>query len=147
MGIIVPNITSLEEVEMSYQAMKYPPQGTRGVGLARAQKYGRGFSEYLDWQKEESVLIAQIENIKAIDNLEDIFSSGLIDAYMIGPYDLSASMGIPGNFDDKGFIEATEEIKRIAEEYSITSGLHMTPPNLMHPTDLEKLNVVIVRSG
>ena len=47
---------------------------------------------------------------------------------MIGPYDLSASMGIPGNFDDKGFIEATEEIKRIAEEYSITSGLHIVEP-------------------
>lgn len=127
-GIIVPNITSLNELRNSYAALKYPPEGKRGVGLARAQKYGRGFESYLKWQKEESILIMQLENILVLDELEHIFSSNLIDAFILGPYDLSASMGIPGQFEDLEFLKVIEKIMQLADKFNITPGIHIVEP-------------------
>tara|TARA_B100002019_G_scaffold177483_1_gene153225 strand:- start:3677 stop:4432 length:756 start_codon:yes stop_codon:yes gene_type:complete len=130
-GIIVPNITSIQEVEKSFASLHYPPLGKRGVGLARAQKYGSGFDEYLNWQEEGPVLIAQIENKVAIENLDEIFSSGLIDAFIIGPYDLSASMGIPGQFEHPDFLKSVDSIIDSAKKNSIPSGIHIVEPDLL----------------
>ena len=88
-------ISNSKQIETIIQMMRYPPVGKRSVGLARAHKYGSNFKGYLSTEKKEIVLIVQIEHIDAVNNIEDIMSSKFIDGYMIGPYDLSASLGIP----------------------------------------------------
>ena len=127
-GIIVPMINSVEETQRAVKAVKYPPEGKRGVGLARAQGYGTRFKEYLEWQKEHSIVIIQVEHIDAVNNLEAIFSVEGVDGYIIGPYDLSGSMGIPGQFDHPEFIAVMERVRNVAREMDITSGIHVIEP-------------------
>ncbi len=92
-GVIVPMITSREEAERAVKSVKYPPHGYRGVGLARAQRYGRDFPAYEKWNREQSVVILLIEHIDAVNNLEAILTVPSVDAFIVGPYDLSGSMG------------------------------------------------------
>lgn len=129
-GIIVPNITTSEEVKKAVKATRYPPFGDRGVGLDRAQGYGTKFNEYLDWQKEGPIVIAQIENIGAIKNLKDIFSEDGLDGFLIGPYDLSCSMGIPGEFSNPKFIDTVNFILDIGKKSGIAVGTHIVEPDL-----------------
>ncbi len=134
-GIIIPMVNSVDDLLHASDSIKYPPNGKRGVGLARAQGYGANFEEYLEWQKTETLIIAQIEHKDALENLESIFESGLLDSYIIGPYDLSGSLGIPGQFDHPIFIEALEEILSIGNSKSIPSGIHIIEPNLNELAD------------
>lgn len=129
-GIIVPMINSLSDLEYSYKALKYPPSGNRGVGLARAQGYGRKFNQYLDWQSSKPLLIAQIEHIDAVDNIEEIFSYEHLDAFIIGPYDLSGSLGSPGDFDNPDFINAISRIEEVSKNLDIPKGIHVIEPNI-----------------
>ena len=129
-GIIVPNISTREQVKKAVRATRYPPLGNRGVGLDRAQGYGTKFNEYLDWQKEGPIVIAQIENISAIKNLNDIFSEEGLDGFLIGPYDLSCSMGIPGDFNNPKFIDTVNLILDIGKKSGIAIGTHIVEPDL-----------------
>jgi len=129
-GIIVPMVECKEDITRASDAMYYEPNGTRGVGLARAQMYGAKFQEYRQDLKLNGILVAQIENISAIDNLDEIFSHASIDAYMIGPYDLSSSMGIPGQFDLQEFINIVKTIQNVAEKYGVPGGVHIVEPDL-----------------
>ena len=129
-GIIVPNISSKDEVKKAVSATRYPPIGNRGVGLDRAQGYGTKFNEYLDWQKEGPVVIAQIENIKAIGNLQEIFSEKGLDGFLIGPYDLSCSMGIPGDFKNPKFIDVVNYILDEGKKSGLAIGTHIVEPDL-----------------
>ena len=76
-----------------YSPVYYPPRGKRGVGLARAQGYGAEFQQYRDWLEKNAVIVAMIEHIDAVNAIDSILSVDGIDAYIIGPYDLSGSMG------------------------------------------------------
>ena len=97
-GVIVPMVNTRDSAERAVSAVKYPPMGTRGVGLSRAQGYGYEFDDYKESINENSIVIAQIEHIQAIENLEEILNVPGIDASIIGPYDLSGSLGYPGDF-------------------------------------------------
>lgn len=98
-GIVVPMIKSKQEAEKAVSFTYYPPLGSRGVGLNRAQHYGDGFESYKKWLNDNIVIIAQIEHIDAIENLDEILSVEGIDGTIIGPYDLSGSMGYPGDYN------------------------------------------------
>ena len=128
-GIIVPMVNSPEDAHKALEAVRYPPIGKRGVGLARAQGYGSGFDSYKEWLEEESVIIVQIEHIDAVNNLEAIFAVDNVDAFIIGPYDLSASMGIPGEFTHLKFIDAMKRIKGVAKDMNMTGGIHIIEPD------------------
>ncbi|MCR4336262.1 MAG: aldolase/citrate lyase family protein [Candidatus Omnitrophica bacterium] len=128
-GVIVANVCSAEEAEAAVAAVKYPPSGRRGVGLYRAQGYGRQFEAYKKWLIEESVVIIQIEHIKAVNDIDAIFSVKGIDAFVIGPYDLSGSMGKPGALTDPGVEEAVNRVLKAAKKYGITPGFHSVPPD------------------
>jgi len=129
-GIIVPMVNSAKDAELAVASTRYAPKGIRGVGLARAQGYGANFKEYLDWQSSESIVIVQIEHVNAIDNLEDILNTEGVDGFIIGPYDLSCSMGIPGNFDDKDFIDTLKHILDVGKNISIPAGIHLVEPDI-----------------
>ena len=128
-GVVIPNVNNARDTKNAVNAVKYPPEGTRGVGLYRAQKYGRNFEEYKKWLSEESVVIVQIEHINAVKNIDEIFTTPGIDAFMIGPYDLSGSLGRPGEFDDPAFVEALKKVNAAAERYNIPAGFHSVSSN------------------
>jgi 2-dehydro-3-deoxyglucarate aldolase len=105
--------------------VKYPPIGKRGVGLNRAQKYGTGFVEYQKWVKDEVVIIAQIEHIEAVNNLEDILNTEGIDGTIVGPYDLSASMGVPGEYHLPEVKAALDKINEVTKAMNKPLGFHV----------------------
>jgi 2-keto-3-deoxy-L-rhamnonate aldolase RhmA len=82
-------------------AVCYPPAGARGVGLSRAQGYGDEFDAYYRWLNEESIVIVQIEHIYAVKNLKAILQVPGVDGLLIGPYELSASLGVPNSHTRK----------------------------------------------
>lgn len=105
-GIVVPMIKNKHDAETAVSYTYYPPRGKRGVGLNRAQHYGEGFETYKSWLDKNIVIVAQIEHIDAINNLEEILAVDGIDGTIIGPYDLSGSMGYPGKYNRKDVSEA-----------------------------------------
>ena len=127
-GVIVPNVNSADEALQAVNSVKYPPTGNRGVGLYRAQGYGKNFKNYLQWLEKESLVIIQIENIKAVENIDEIFSVKGIDAFLIGPYDLSGSINKPGNFDDE-FKEIIKNILKSGKKHNIPAGFHSVSPD------------------
>jgi len=128
-GIIVPMVNSAEEAAAAVAAMQYPPRGNRGVGLFRAQGYGATFQEYKRWLAEEAVCIVQIEHIEAVRNLESILAVDGVDGYIIGPYDLSASLGVPGEFDRPEVREALAEIEAKGPKSGKAPGIHLVEPD------------------
>ncbi len=136
-GVIVPMIKNKEEAKQAVDFVKYPPLGKRGVGLNRAQKYGTAFETYQEWVKNEVVIIAQIEHIEAVNNLEDIFATEGIDGIIVGPYDLSASMGYPGEYDRADVQEALMRIDEIAKKLNKPLGFHVIDSD--HTKTLEKI--------
>ena len=118
-GVIVPMVNSRDDAEKAVSAVKYPPFGTRGVGLARAQGYGMDFETYKAWVEKESIVIAQIEHIDAVNNIDEIISTEGLDGFIVGPYDLSGSLGIPGQFDNELVIDALETVKNAAKKNRI----------------------------
>jgi 2-dehydro-3-deoxyglucarate aldolase len=129
-GVIVPMVNSRHDAEQAVRSVKYPPQGFRGVGLARAQKYGVDFEGYRQWNEENSIVIVQVEHIKSVDNLEAILSVEGVDGFLVGPYDLSGSLGVPGQFDHPAVVEALQRVRTISQEMKALSGFHVIPPDV-----------------
>ena len=129
-GIIVPMVKTKSDAEKAIKYVKYPPLGIRGVGLARAQGYGSEFKEYNKWLKNEVKIIVQIEHVDSINNLNDIISLKHINGIFIGPYDLSASLGIPGDFENKMFKDAIKYIEEECKKKDVKMGIHIVEPNI-----------------
>jgi 2-dehydro-3-deoxyglucarate aldolase len=127
-GVIVPMVNTREDAELALRAVRYPPSGTRGVGLARAQHYGLDIERYRKWNDANSIVIVQIEHVRAIENLEAIFATG-VDGFMVGPYDLSGSMDIPGQFEHERFREALEQVQNVAKKTGKPAGYHIVKPD------------------
>ena len=137
-GVIIPMIKNKSEAIQAINYVKYPPYGKRGVGLNRAQKYGTSFESYKKWLKNEVVVIAQIEHIEAVDNLEEIFSVPDIDGIIVGPYDLSASMGYPGEYDRDDVKAALLRVDEVAKKLKKPLGFHVIDSD--HKKTLEKIS-------
>ena len=110
--------------------IKYPPLGKRGVGLSRAQGYGTSFIKYKKWLENDVMIIPQIEHVDAMNNLESILEVPSINEIFIGPYDLSASLGIAGDFKNKLFKEAIKHIEVTCKKRSVKLGIHVVEPNI-----------------
>ena len=111
-GIIVPQVNNAQVAQAIVSWCRYPPAGTRGVGLARAHRYGFEFEDYLKSAAEETVIIVQAEHKDAVSEIEAIASVEGIDGILIGPYDLSASYGKAGMIDDAEIQNAMDTICR-----------------------------------
>jgi len=133
-GIIAPMIESAEQLSSIRDSCRWPPAGNRGVGFSRANLYGKYFDEYKK-EAQAPLLIAQIEHINAVKNLDEILKVKGLDAIMIGPYDLSASMGITAEFDNEDFIAEMNQIISLCNRYNIPCGDHVVQPD---PKLLEK---------
>ena len=128
-GVIVPMVNSKEEAEQAVKSVKYPISGIRSVGLSRAQKYGFDFNGYKDWLEKESIVIVQIEHIKAISNLEAILSTPGVDGSIIGPYDLSGSLGYPGEFDRPEVKAELQKYEKVCNYLNKPMGFHIVQPD------------------
>jgi 2-dehydro-3-deoxyglucarate aldolase len=122
-------VNSVADAERAVAATRYAPRGIRGVGLARAQKFGPGFQDYLQWQKDGPVVIVQIEHHDALEHLEAIFSVPGVDGFIIGPYDLSCSMGMPGEFERPEVKAAMQQILSAGLRMNFPAGLHIVEPD------------------
>jgi 4-hydroxy-2-oxoheptanedioate aldolase len=113
-GIMVPQINSAEEAEAVVQAVKYHPKGRRGIAGTRAQSWSitQPLSEYVSTANRETLVMVQIENIKAVDALTEIMQVDGVDVLYVGPNDLAQSMGFPGN---PGHPDVQAVIDRICE--------------------------------
>lgn len=127
-GVIIPMIKSSEDVEKAISFIKYSPEGNRSFALSRATGYGLNKDEYFKKANDIIFLGIMIEHIDAIKELDKIFNNKFIDAIMVGPYDLSGSMGIPGDFENEEFIKVIAEINQKAKKYNITMGIHEVHP-------------------
>lgn len=124
-GVIVPMVNTKQEALKAVESVFYPPKGKRGVGLARAHEYGARFEDYRQWLKENGKVIVQIENIEGVKNLTEIFSVEGVFGFIVGPYDLSSSLGIPGQLDHPTMVDTLKEINEIASQFShIKKGVH-----------------------
>jgi 2-keto-3-deoxy-L-rhamnonate aldolase RhmA len=96
-GLIVPWVNSRAQAEAAVRAAKYPPQGIRGFGPRWVALSGEDVMEYVKTANDEGLIIVQIETKEAVDHLEEIITTPGVDAYLIGPSDLAASLGHLGN--------------------------------------------------
>lgn len=112
-GVIVPLVNTPEEARRAAASSKYPPVGTRSVGLARAHAYGPGFQDYVAQANQNTTLIVQIEHIRAVENVEAIIAVPGVDGVLVGPFDLSASLGMPGQVEDARVVEAIEHVAQV----------------------------------
>jgi len=127
-GLIVPMINTKSDAEQAVNYSKYPPNGSRGVGLYRAQNYGLGLEKYKD-SIEDLIIIAQIEHYTAVQNIDDILEVDGIDGTIIGPYDLSASMGMPGNYNNISVQTEIDKVKTACESKGKPFGFHVIEPD------------------
>lgn len=133
-GVIVPMVETAGQLESIVAACRWPPAGTRGVGFSRANLFGRHFEAY-GREAQQPLVVAQIEHVRAVGNLRGILRVPGLDAIMVGPYDLSASMGLTGRFDHPDFKAQIDIVRAAAREAGIASGLHVVDPS---PEALEK---------
>ena len=124
-GIIAPNISDRYQYLDIKHRINYPPTGLRGVGFNRANGYGKYFEDYLNFQP---LLVPMIENVDAIGELKYICEEKP-DAVFIGPYDLSASLGIAGQFDNDHYKHAVQTISGITMKYDVPLGIHTVQPD------------------
>jgi 2-keto-3-deoxy-L-rhamnonate aldolase RhmA len=143
-GIIVPNVNTKETAIQAVAATRYPPLGFRGVGLGRAQGFGVKFAEYFEWQKTEPIVIAMIEHKDAVLNIDEILDVPGLDGFLVGPYDLSASLGVPGDFENPIFLRALNLILESGLRKKCIVGIHIVEPDLkqLEETKLKGYNFI-----
>ena len=101
-GLMIPAVEDAEAARRAVAACRYPPEGIRGVAYAvtRAADYGLKLAEYAEAANDNLVVMCQVETARTVDNIAEIGAIEGIDVLFIGPFDLSASMGKAGRFDD-----------------------------------------------
>ena len=123
-GVLVPMVNTAAAAAHVARACKYAPAGTRGMGLARAHGYGAGFEEYVAQANDRIAVIVQAEHIEAVENIEAIVRVPGLDAIFVGPYDLSASMGKPGQVSDPDVRAAIRRVRDAALAAGVQLGIY-----------------------
>ena len=122
-GIIVPQVNSAELAEQIVRWTRYAPQGSRGVGIARAHGFGLKFQEYVDNANEKIAVVVQAEHIEAVRNIQSIVKVAGIDAVLVGPYDLSASLGKIGQINDPEVVQAIDTVTQTCLDAKVPLGI------------------------
>ncbi len=128
-GLIFPMTETAEGLRQAIAWSHYPPRGTRGVGYSRANLYGKDFDAYATGPAQEPLIVAQIESITAVHNIDAILDVRPLDAVIIGPYDLSASMNLTAQFDHPAVTAAIDTVAKACKSHGIAMGMHVVKPN------------------
>ncbi|MCS6806159.1 MAG: aldolase/citrate lyase family protein [Acidobacteriota bacterium] len=129
-GVIAPLINRPEQVHAIVRAVKYPPLGERGVGFCRANQYGTRLEEAVAAANEETLVCIQIEHVDGLRHLDEILAVPGIDAVLIGPYDLSASMGLTAQLDHPDVLAAKQRILAACRARGLAAGIHVVQPDV-----------------
>jgi 2-dehydro-3-deoxyglucarate aldolase len=127
-GVIVPMISDARQLIGVRDSCRWPPAGKRGVGFSRANLFGKHFESYCT-EAQAPLLVAMVENRSALSHLPDILSVEGLDAILVGPYDLSASLDVTGQFEAPAFVRAMEEIFAAAGRARVPCGVHVVMPS------------------
>ncbi len=132
-GVIVPKVNTADEARAVVRFAKYQPLGDRGVGAARAHKYGVSFNEYMAEANLETLVVVQIEHIDGVKNIDEIVKVEGIDVVFIGPYDLSGSLGVVGQVNHTLVTEAIEKVEETVRSQNLALGYFGTSPDAVLP--------------
>lgn len=126
-GVIVPLVNDLSQAEAAVSACRFPPQGERSYGPARAVYYAG--ADYFERANEEVLVIAQIETVEALDNLEEITKVPGLDAVYIGPQDLTISLGLAPEMDGEAeaYVKARRRVVEACRNADVVPGIHSRP--------------------
>ncbi|MCK5579871.1 MAG: 4-hydroxy-2-oxovalerate aldolase [Candidatus Omnitrophica bacterium] len=129
-GIIAPMVNNAGEADSIIEWTKYVPKGNRSFGIARGQGYGFDFDKNARTWNESSVIIPQIESREAAENIESILKRPDIDGVMIGPYDMSGSLGIPGQIHHKKVKDLCQHVIASCKKHKKACGTQNIEPDL-----------------
>jgi 2-keto-3-deoxy-L-rhamnonate aldolase RhmA len=132
-GILFPRVESPELLAQAISWTRFPPEGVRGFGL---QPVHLGYEtaampEIIAHMNANTMVVLQIETKTALDRVDELLSVPGIDAVMVGPADLSTSLGVPGEFDHPKMVGAIERIKESCIRHGVAPGIHMRQLNLV----------------
>ena len=125
-GVLIQMVNNKEELENLIQHVYYPPIGNRSYGVNRAHDYGFSLNEYFTTWNESGSFIIQVESIEAVNNIDDLLSFDEVDGVMIGPMDLSGSLGIPGQTNHPDVIEASKRVIKACKKYKKSCGTQLS---------------------
>jgi 2-keto-3-deoxy-L-rhamnonate aldolase RhmA len=127
-GVMVPMVESAEHAKAIVQACRYPPMGRRGAafGFAQCDYLGGDVGGKISRYQERTLLIAQIETERGLDQVEQIAAVDGIDVLWVGHFDLSNFMGIPAQFDDPRFDAAMRKVAEVARRHGKAAGFMAT---------------------
>ena len=131
-GILIPVVEEAENLSEFIEHCLYPPKGKRGLGLIRPNLWGDELEKY--YAEFKPLIIPQIETLKGYENLGEILDEDAVDGIFIGPYDLSANIGLPGQLEHPKMKKILSGIKKITSEKNKFVGIHQVEP------DKESLN-------
>jgi 2-keto-3-deoxy-L-rhamnonate aldolase RhmA len=121
-GVLVPQVETAEQAREAVRLARYAPAGERGMGLARAHRYGFAFREYVAGANDAISVIVQAEHARAVENIDRIAAVSGLDAVFLGPYDLSASLGHPGELDHPRVVEAIDHVTQVCQAAGMPLG-------------------------
>ena len=125
-GVMIPQVNSAEDARRAVRFCKYPPQGGRSVGLWRAQGYGARLAQYLAEANSQTAVIVQVEHIQAVNNIDAIIAVEGVDAVLVGPYDLSASMDHMGQVEHPDVQAAIQRVRQACQARGMPLGIFAT---------------------
>lgn len=135
-GLLIQMVETADQVQGLINNIKYPPIGKRTYGVNRAQAYGFDFDEYINNWNETSSFLIQIESITGVQNIEELLSFEEVDGVMIGPLDISGSLGVPGQTNHPLVIEASKKVIAACERFGKSCGTQVADAN---PQSVEAL--------
>lgn len=123
-GVQVPQVNSLETAKEVVQASKYYPKGNRGMALPRGSDYGLGnLMNSFKTANEETLVVVHCETTSALDKVDEIAALDEIDVIFLGPFDMSQSMGIPGQTDHPLIKDAVRRVLKACQKNDKAAGI------------------------
>jgi len=127
-GLLIPGVEDADKLTSFIKHCYYPVTGCRGLGLTRVNMWGDELDEYI--REFNPFIVPQIETPRGVEQLRKIVRVDGVDAVFIGPYDLSANMGIHGQINHPDMKYAMDDIRKICQESGIAVGIHQVDPDL-----------------
>lgn len=135
-GMLIQMVETADQVKALIDNVKYPPVGHRTYGVNRAQAYGFDFEEYIQNWNETSTFMLQVESIKGVNNIEELVAFDEVDGVMIGPLDISGSLGVPGQTSHPLVIEASLKVIEACKRHGKSCGTQVADAN---PESVQRL--------
>ena len=131
-GVIFPRVESPEVLERAVSWTKFPPLGARGCGLTplHIDFEPASIAQIMEHSNNETLVVLQIETVRAVEARDELLSVQHIDAVMVGPVDLSISLGVPGDFEHPKMLDAVEKIFDSCRKHGVAPGAQSRNPAL-----------------